>query len=94
VISVGLSWREALSAKRCSSPVRRGPSDLSARDREHDPIVYTALPAEADYLIGDDRDVVPDRREQHYEHEGHQLAAAVEVDDESEACRYMPLPNR
>ncbi|HWW09257.1 MAG TPA: hypothetical protein VNY76_03320 [Candidatus Acidoferrales bacterium] len=50
---------------------------IFTRDRQDDPIVYTALLAEADYLISDDRDIVPDRREHHYEHDGHHLLAVT-----------------
>jgi predicted nucleic acid-binding protein len=45
------------------------------RDRKDDPMVYTALLGRADYLISDDRDIVPDGSEHHYEHdERHVLA--------------------
>jgi predicted nucleic acid-binding protein len=45
------------------------------RDRKDDPIVYTALLSRADYLISDDRDIVPDGSEHIYEHdEKHTLA--------------------
>lgn len=45
------------------------------RDRKDDPIVYTALLSCADYLISDDRDIVPDGSEHVYEHdENHTLA--------------------
>jgi predicted nucleic acid-binding protein len=47
------------------------------RDRQDDPIVYTALLADAEYLISDDRDIVPDRHECHYEHEGHHVLAVT-----------------
>jgi predicted nucleic acid-binding protein len=45
------------------------------RDRKDDPIVYTALLGRADYLISDDRDIVPDGSEQVYEHDEHQILA-------------------
>jgi predicted nucleic acid-binding protein len=47
------------------------------RDRKDDPIVYTALLGRADYLISDDRDIVPDGSEQAYEHDEHQVLAAT-----------------
>jgi predicted nucleic acid-binding protein len=47
------------------------------RDHRDDPIVYTALLAGADYLISDDLDIVPDRREHHYEHDGAQVLAVT-----------------
>jgi predicted nucleic acid-binding protein len=50
---------------------------ILTRDRQDDPIVYTALLAEADYLISDDRDIVPDRHEHHYEHEDHHVLAVT-----------------
>ncbi len=46
-------------------------------DRRDDPIVYTALLGGADYLISDDLDIVPDRHEHHYEHEGHDVLAVT-----------------
>jgi len=45
------------------------------RDRKDDPIVYTALLGEADYLISDDHDIVPDGSEHTYEHDEHQVLA-------------------
>ncbi len=47
------------------------------RDRKDDPIVYTALMADADYLVSDDRDIVPDGSEHHYEHDGHNVLAVT-----------------
>lgn len=47
------------------------------RDRKDDPIVYTALLADADYLVSDDRDIVPDGSEHHYEHDGHSVLAVT-----------------
>lgn len=47
------------------------------RDRKDDPIVYTALLADADYLVSDDRDIVPDGSEHHYEHDGHNVLAVT-----------------
>jgi predicted nucleic acid-binding protein len=47
------------------------------RDRKDDPIVYTALLGEADYLISDDRDIVPDCSEHIYEHDEHQVLAVT-----------------
>jgi predicted nucleic acid-binding protein len=55
------------------------PDDLPSftRDRKDDPIVYTALLGEADYLISDDRDIVPDGSEQAYEHDEHKILAVT-----------------
>jgi predicted nucleic acid-binding protein len=39
------------------------------RDSKDDPIVYAALLGGADYLISDDRDIVPDGSEHGYEHD-------------------------
>lgn len=47
------------------------------RDRKDDPIVYTALLADADYLVSDDRHIVPDGSEHHYEHDGHNVLAVT-----------------
>jgi len=47
------------------------------RDRKDDPIVYTALLGRADYLISDDRDIVPDGSEHVYEHDEHQVLATT-----------------
>ena len=38
-------------------------------DRKDDPILYTALIGEADLLVSDDRHLVPDGHEEHWEHE-------------------------
>ncbi len=45
------------------------------RDPEDDPVVYTALLGGADLLVSDDRDIVPDGVEHHYEHEGRLMTA-------------------
>lgn len=45
------------------------------RDPRDDPIVYTALLADADFLISDDRDIVPDGEECTYEHREHRIVA-------------------
>lgn len=45
------------------------------RDPNDDPIIYGALLAGADFLVSDDRDIVPTGAEQDYEHEGHRLRA-------------------
>lgn len=47
------------------------------RDRKDGPIVYTALRTDADYLVSDDRDIVPDGNEHHYEHGGHDVLAVT-----------------
>jgi predicted nucleic acid-binding protein len=53
------------------------PSEAPAltRDPEDDPVVYTALLGGADLLVSDDRDIVPDGVEHHYEHEGRLVTA-------------------
>ncbi len=55
------------------------PRDAPAltRDPEDDPILYTALLGGADLLVSDDRDVVPDGVEHHYEHEGRMVTAVT-----------------
>jgi len=55
------------------------PRDAPAltRDPEDDPVVYTALLGGVDLLVSDDRDVVPDGVEHHYEHEGRLLTAVT-----------------
>jgi predicted nucleic acid-binding protein len=50
---------------------------LFTRDRTDDPIVYTALLGEADLLISDDRDIVPDGAEPTYEHEDRSVRAVT-----------------
>jgi predicted nucleic acid-binding protein len=45
------------------------------RDPKDDPVVYTALLGGADLPVSDDRDIVPDGVEHHYEHEGRLLTA-------------------
>ncbi len=47
------------------------------RDRNDDPMVYTALLGGADYLISDDRDIVPDGSEHVYEHNERQVLAVT-----------------
>lgn len=44
-------------------------------DPKDDPIVYSALLVDADFLISDDRHIVPDGVEQRYEHEERSLTA-------------------
>jgi predicted nucleic acid-binding protein len=45
------------------------------RDRADDAIVYTALLSDADFLISDDRDVVPEAEERAYRHGEHTVVA-------------------
>jgi predicted nucleic acid-binding protein len=45
------------------------------RDREDDGILYTALLGDADLLVSDDKHLVPDRHEHHWEHDGHTVVA-------------------
>lgn len=47
------------------------------RDRKDDPIVYSALLGHADYLISDDRDVVPGGSEHVYEHDERRVLAVT-----------------
>jgi predicted nucleic acid-binding protein len=47
------------------------------RDRKDDAILYTALLGDADLLISDDRDLVPDRHEQLWEHDGRTVTAVT-----------------
>lgn len=60
-----------------SPPFNPAQAPTLTRDPHDDPIVYPALLARADYLISDDRDIVPDRHEHHYEHEGHHVLAVT-----------------
>jgi predicted nucleic acid-binding protein len=50
---------------------------ILTRDPDDDPIVFAALRADVDLLISDDKDVVPDRRFQTYQHEDHRLLAVT-----------------
>jgi len=45
------------------------------RDPTDDPIVYSALLADADLLVSDDRDVVPDGESETYDHGEHRVRA-------------------
>lgn len=45
------------------------------RDPNDDAIVYTALLGDADLLVSDDRHIVPNGVEHHYEHEGRSVVA-------------------
>lgn len=47
------------------------------RDREDDGILYTALLADADLLVSDDKHLVPDRHEHHWEHGGTTIVAVT-----------------
>ncbi len=58
-------------------PFNPGEVPLLTRDRKDDPIVYTALVGRADYLISDDRDIVPDGNEQEYRHEQDHVLAVT-----------------
>jgi predicted nucleic acid-binding protein len=46
-------------------------------DRKDDPILYTALIADADLLISDDRHLVPDRHEHFWEHDDRAVTAVT-----------------
>jgi predicted nucleic acid-binding protein len=58
-----------------SPPFEVRTSPALTRDPEDDPIVYGALLADADFVISDDKDIVPDGIEHRYEHEGRSLTA-------------------
>lgn len=58
-----------------SPPFDAGASPALTRDPQDDPIVYSALLADADFLISDDRDIVPDGIEHYYEHEERAVTA-------------------
>jgi predicted nucleic acid-binding protein len=60
-----------------SPPFEPREAPALTRDPEDDPVVYTALLAGADLLVADDRDIVPDGVEQHYEHESRFLTAVT-----------------
>ncbi|HTA96016.1 MAG TPA: hypothetical protein VK730_00040 [Solirubrobacteraceae bacterium] len=49
----------------------------SSTSTKDDPIVYTALLGRADYLISDDRDIVPNGAEQGYDHDGQHILAVT-----------------
>lgn len=53
------------------------PTDAPAltRDPNDDPIVYTALLGGADLLVSDDKDIVPNGIDHHYEHAGRAVTA-------------------
>jgi len=70
--------------RQCEVVCVVGPSPFSidevptlTPDTRDDPIVYGALIAEADFLISDDRHIVPDQNEQAYEHEAHRTLAVT-----------------
>jgi predicted nucleic acid-binding protein len=50
---------------------------LLTRDRKDDAILYTALIGNADLLVSDDRDLVPDRHEQLWEYEDRLVTAVT-----------------
>lgn len=58
-----------------SPPFEPSQSPGLTDDPKDDPIVYGALLADADFVISDDRHIVPDRSEHFYEHEGRSLTA-------------------
>jgi len=47
------------------------------RDRKDDGILYTALLADADLLVSDDKHLVPDGHEHHWEHGGDTIVAVT-----------------
>lgn len=53
------------------------PCPALTRDRKDDAVLYTALLADADLLVSDDKHLVPDRHEHHWEHDGHTVVAVT-----------------
>jgi predicted nucleic acid-binding protein len=47
------------------------------RDPKDDGILYTALLADADLLVSDDKHLVPDHHEHHWEHDGRSVVAVT-----------------
>lgn len=58
-------------------PFDRGAVPSLTPDRKDDDILYTALLADADLLISDDKHLVPDRHEHHWEHAGNTVVAVT-----------------
>jgi predicted nucleic acid-binding protein len=69
--------RRQFEAICVGGPAPFDPADAPGltRDPADDAIVYTALVADADFLISDDRDIVPDGDERVYEHGEHRVLA-------------------
>jgi hypothetical protein len=66
-------WRRSASPPRPPFPPEQIPAFTS--DADDDPIVYGALLAGADYLVSDDKDIVPAKEPREYEHEESRLLA-------------------
>lgn len=58
-------------------PFPPGQIPAFTNDPDDDPIVYGALQADADYLISDDKHIVPRKEPHEYEHEERQLLAVT-----------------
>lgn len=71
--------RRQLEAICVTGPPPLDPANVPAltRDPTDDPIVFGALLAGSDFLISDDRDIVPDGAEHEYEHGEHRLRAVT-----------------
>lgn len=74
----------AMLRRQCEAICVVGPTPFTADDvptltpdKKDDPIVYGALLADADYLISDDRHIVPDQNEHTYGHEAHRTLAVT-----------------
>jgi predicted nucleic acid-binding protein len=71
--------RRQLEAICVAGPSPFDPTKAPAltRDPTDDPIVFSALLAGSDFLISDDRDIVPNGTEHDYEHGEHRLRAVT-----------------
>ena len=58
-------------------PFDQGAVPALTRDRKDDGILYTALLGDADLLVSDDKHLVPDRHEHHWEHDGNIVVAVT-----------------
>lgn len=58
-------------------PFDEGAVPTLTRDRKDDGILYTALLGDGELLISDDRHLVPDRHEHHWEHDGCSVVAVT-----------------
>lgn len=60
-----------------SPPFDPAETPTLTRDRKDDPILYTALLADADLLISDDKDLVPNRRSHIWKHHDRSVMAVT-----------------
>lgn len=58
-------------------PFREAEVPVLTRDRKDDPMLWTALVADADLLISNDKHLVPDQHEELWEHEGRSVLAVT-----------------